>query len=45
VNDAEPEMTEADTVDAGVDEDDAVEDSTADDASATADADENSEDE
>ena len=45
VNDAEPEVTEADTVDAGVDEDDAVEDSTADDASATADADENSEDE
>ncbi len=50
--DAEPEATEAteateaDTVDGGVDEDDVVEDSTADDEeSAAADADENSEDE
>jgi large subunit ribosomal protein L22 len=45
--DAEPEVTEADTVDGGVDEDDdVVEDSTADDEeSAAADADENSEDE
>jgi large subunit ribosomal protein L22 len=43
--DAEPEVTEADTVDGGVDEDDAVEDSTADEGSATADTDENSEDE
>jgi large subunit ribosomal protein L22 len=41
VNDAEPEVTEADTVD----EDDAVEDSTADEESAAADADEKSEDE
>ena len=38
-------MTEADTVDGGVDEDDAVEDSTADEESASADADEKSEDE
>ena len=45
VNDAEPEVTEADTVDGGVDEDDAVEDSTADEGSAAADADEKSEDE
>ncbi len=45
VNDAEPEVTEADTVDGGVDEDDAVEDSTADEESASADADEKSEDE
>ena len=45
VNDAEPEVTEADTVDGGVDEDDAVEDSTADEESAAADADEKSEDE
>jgi len=45
VNDAEPEVTEADTVDGGVDEDDAVEDSTADEGSAAADTDENSEDE
>jgi large subunit ribosomal protein L22 len=47
VNDAEPEVTEADTVDGGVDmdENDAVEDSTADEGSATADTDENSEDE
>ena len=44
VNDAEPEVTEADTVDGGVDEDDAVEDSTAD-GSAAADTDEKSEDE
>jgi len=44
VNDAEPEVTEADTVDGGVDEDDAVEDSTAEE-SAPADADEKSEDE
>jgi large subunit ribosomal protein L22 len=45
--DAEPEVTEADTVDGGVDEDDdVVEDSTADDEeSVAADADENSEDE
>ena len=43
--DHEPEVTEADTVDGGVDEDDVVEDSTADEESATADADENSEDE
>src|SRR6202044_1247436 len=47
VNDAEPEVTEADTVDGGVDmdENDAVEDSTADEGSATADTDEKSEDE
>jgi large subunit ribosomal protein L22 len=45
VNDAEPEVTEADTVDGGVDEDDVVEDSTADEGSAAADTDENSEDE
>jgi len=47
VNDAEPEVTEADTVDEGVDvdENDVVEDSTADEGSATADTDENSEDE
>jgi large subunit ribosomal protein L22 len=45
VNDAEPEVTEADTVDGGVDEDDAVEGSTADEGSAAADTDENSEDE
>jgi large subunit ribosomal protein L22 len=47
VNDAEPEVTEADTVDGGVDmdENDAVEDSTGDEGSATADTDENSEDE
>ena len=45
VNDAEPEVTEADTVDGGVDEDDAVEDSTADEESAAADTDEKSEDE
>jgi large subunit ribosomal protein L22 len=47
VNDAEPEVTEADTVDGGVDvdENDVVEDSTADEGSATADTDENSEDE
>jgi len=45
VNDAEPEVTEADTVDGGLDEDDAVEDSTADEESASADADEKSEDE
>jgi large subunit ribosomal protein L22 len=45
VNDAEPEVTEADTVDGGVDEDDAVEDSTADEGSAAADTDEKSEDE
>jgi large subunit ribosomal protein L22 len=45
VNDAEPEVTEADTVDGGVDEDDVVEDSTADEGSATADTDEKSEDE
>ena len=45
VNDAEPEVTEADTVDGGVDEDDVVEDSTADEESAAADADEKSEDE
>ena len=45
VNEAEPEVTEADTVDGGVDEDDVVEDSTADEGSAAADADENSEDE
>ena len=45
VNDAEPEVTEVDTVDGGVDEDDAVEDSTADEGSAAADTDENSEDE
>jgi large subunit ribosomal protein L22 len=43
VNDAEPEVTEADTVDGGVD--DVVEDSTADEGSAAADTDENSEDE
>ena len=43
--DREPEVTEADTVDGGVDENDVVEDSTADEESATADADENSEDE
>ncbi len=42
---AEPEVTEADTVDGGVDEDDTVEDSTADEAAADADADEKSEDE
>ena len=45
VTDAEPEVTEADTVDGGANEDDVVEDSTADEESATADADENSEDE
>jgi large subunit ribosomal protein L22 len=45
VNDAEPEVTEADTVDGGVDEDDVVEDSTADEGSAAADTDEKSEDE
>ena len=45
VADAEPEVTEADTVDGGVDEDDVVEDSTADEESAAADADEKSEDE
>ncbi len=45
VADREPEVTEADTVDGGVDEDDVVEDSTADEESATADADEKSEDE
>jgi large subunit ribosomal protein L22 len=51
VNDAEPEVTEADTVDGGVDvdvdvdENDVVEDSTADEGSAAADTDENSEDE
>ena len=44
VADAEPEVTEADTVDGGVDEDD-VEDSTADEEPAAADADEKSEDE
>ena len=38
-------MTEADTVDGGVDEDDVVEDSTADEEPAAADADEKSEDE
>ena len=42
---AEPEVTEADTVDGGVDEDDVVEDSTADGESVAADADEKSEDE
>ena len=47
VNDAEPAVTEADTVDAGVDvdENDVVEDSTAEEGSAAADTDENSEDE
>jgi large subunit ribosomal protein L22 len=45
VNDAQPELTEADTVDGGVDEDDAIEDSTADEGSAAADTDEKSEDE
>jgi len=47
VNDAAPEVTEADTVDGGVDgdENDVVEDSTADEGSAAADTDENSEDE
>jgi large subunit ribosomal protein L22 len=45
VNDAQPEVTEADTVDGGVDEDDVVEDSTADEGSAAADTDEKSEDE
>ena len=45
VVDAEPEVTEADTVDGGVSEDDVVEDSTADEESAVADADEKSEDE
>jgi large subunit ribosomal protein L22 len=45
VADTEPEMTEADTVDGGVDEDDTVEDSTADEAPAAADADDKSEDE
>jgi large subunit ribosomal protein L22 len=45
VNEAQPEVTEADTVDGGVDEDDAVEDSTADEGSAAADTDEKSEDE
>jgi large subunit ribosomal protein L22 len=45
VNDAEPEVTEADTVDGGVDEEDGVEDSTADEGSAAADTDEKSEDE
>jgi hypothetical protein len=38
-------VTEADTVDGGVDGDDAIEDSTADEGSAVADTDENSEDE
>jgi large subunit ribosomal protein L22 len=45
VNDAEPEVTEADTVDGGVDEVEVVEDSTADEGSAAADTDEKSEDE
>jgi large subunit ribosomal protein L22 len=45
VNDAQPDVTEADTVDGGVDEDDAIEDSTADEGSAVADTDEKSEDE
>jgi large subunit ribosomal protein L22 len=47
VNEAEPAVTEADTVDGGVDvdENDVVEDSTADEGSAAADTDENSEDE
>jgi large subunit ribosomal protein L22 len=45
VNDAQPEVTEADTVDGGVEEDDAIEDSTADEGSAAADTDEKSEDE
>jgi large subunit ribosomal protein L22 len=45
VVEAEPEVTEADTVDGGVDEDDVVEDSTAGEESAAADADEKSEDE
>jgi large subunit ribosomal protein L22 len=42
---AEPGVTEADTVDGGVDEVDVVEDSTADEESAAADADDKSEDE
>jgi large subunit ribosomal protein L22 len=45
VNDAQPDVTEADTVDGGVDGDDAIEDSTADEGSAVADTDEKSEDE
>jgi large subunit ribosomal protein L22 len=45
VNDAEPAVTEADTVDGGVDEIDVAGDSTADEGSADADTDENSEDE
>jgi large subunit ribosomal protein L22 len=45
VNDAQPEVTGADTVDGGVEEDDAIEDSTADEGSAAADTDEKSEDE
>jgi large subunit ribosomal protein L22 len=45
VNDAEPEVTEADTVDGVVDENDVAEDSTADEGSADADTDEKSEDE
>jgi large subunit ribosomal protein L22 len=40
VNDAEPEVTEADTVDGGIDEDDVVEDSAGDGESAAADEDE-----
>ena len=43
--DAEPAVTEADTVDGGVDEIDVAGDSTADEGSADADTDENSEDE
>ena len=45
VTDTAPEATETDTVEAGVDEDKGVEDSTPDEESATADADEKSEDE
>jgi large subunit ribosomal protein L22 len=45
VADREPEVTEADTVDGGLDEDDAVEDSATGEESAAADADEKSEDE
>ena len=45
VTDAAPEATETDTVEAGVDEDKGVEDSTPDEESATAGADEKSEDE
>jgi large subunit ribosomal protein L22 len=45
VADMEPEVTEADTVDGGLDEDDAVEDSATDEESAATDADEKSEDE